>query len=94
MAWWRRLRKHDKHLKEINMPYEMKDGTGSLFKNHKKERETHADYNGSIKVEGQEYWLNAWLKETEGGKKYMSLSAKSKQAKQSSQSDLDDDIRW
>lgn len=77
------------------MPYEMKDGSGSLFKNHKKERETHADYNGSIKVEGKEYWLNAWVKESKEGKKFFSLSVKPKQPKQGGQqSGLDDEIRW
>ena len=35
---------------------------GALFKNERKEAETHADYNGTINVEGQEYWLNSWLK--------------------------------
>lgn len=60
------------------MAYEMKNGSGSLFKNEKKSADTHADYNGSIMVEGREYWLNAWIKESATGKKYMSLSIKPK----------------
>jgi hypothetical protein len=52
---------------------------GSLFKNDKKEQETHADYNGSINIEGVEYWLNAWVKESKkDGKKFFSLSVKEK----------------
>ncbi len=62
------------------MAYEQKDGAGSLFKNDKKEAEQHPDYRGSIKVAGVEYWLSAWIKQSKGGKKYMSLSAQSKQA--------------
>ena len=53
---------------------------GALFKNERKEIETHADYNGTINVGGQEYWLNSWLKESKNGKKYMSLSVKPKDA--------------
>jgi hypothetical protein len=52
---------------------------GSLFKNDRKEQDTHADYNGSINIEGKEYWLNAWVKESKkDGKKFFGLSAKSK----------------
>lgn len=53
---------------------------GVLFKNERKEKDTHSDYNGSINVEGQEYWLDAWLKEAKSGKKFFSLSIKSKDA--------------
>jgi hypothetical protein len=33
---------------------------GSIWKNKKKERDTHPDFTGSINVEGVEYWVNAW----------------------------------
>lgn len=52
---------------------------GALFKNERKEQETHADYNGTINVGGQEFWLNAWLKESKAGKKFFSLSVKAKE---------------
>lgn len=52
---------------------------GSLFKNDRKELDTHPDYNGSINVGGEEYWLNAWVKESKkDGKKFFSLSVKLK----------------
>jgi hypothetical protein len=52
---------------------------GSLFKNDRKEQDTHADYNGSINIEGNEYWINAWVKESKkDGKKFFSLSVKPK----------------
>lgn len=47
---------------------------GSLFKNDKKETETHSDYKGQINVNGEEFWLNAWIKTSKQGTKFMSLS--------------------
>ena len=61
---------------------------GSLFKNAKKEEDRHPDYNGSINVDGMEFWLNAWIKESKkDGTKFFSLSVKPKeeQARPSSQ---------
>ena len=64
--------------KRINMEYD-NTNKGSLFKNDCKKQDTHADYNGSINIEGKEYWLNAWVKESKkDGKKFFGLSAKSK----------------
>jgi hypothetical protein len=60
------------------MPYEQKNGQGSLFKNDRKAQDTHADYRGDCTIDGRAYWLNAWVKETKGGKKYFSLSIKPK----------------
>lgn len=51
---------------------------GALFKNTRKTDEKHADYNGSINVDGHDYWLNAWLKTSKDGKTFMSLSVKRK----------------
>jgi uncharacterized protein (DUF736 family) len=61
------------------MAYETKPGNGALFKNDRKEKETHPDYKGDININGTNYWLSAWLKATKDGKKYMSLSAKPKE---------------
>lgn len=59
--------------------------SGLLAKNQRKEQDNHPDYTGSINVDGQEYWLSAWIKEgREGskleGQKYFSLSVKPKDA--------------
>jgi len=52
---------------------------GALFKNKKKETDNHPDYNGSIVVDGNEYWISSWLKTSKNGEKFMSLSVKPKQ---------------
>jgi uncharacterized protein (DUF736 family) len=52
---------------------------GVLFRNDRKESDRHPDYKGSINVEGVEYWLSAWLKESKTGTKFMSLSVNPKQ---------------
>lgn len=52
---------------------------GVLFKNKEKKQDTHADYQGNINVDGQEFWLNAWVKKDKNGNSFMSLSLKPKQ---------------
>lgn len=52
---------------------------GVLFKGEKK-TENHPDYKGNINVNGQEFWLSAWIKTpNNGGDKYMSLSVQPKE---------------
>ena len=58
------------------------DNSGALFRNDKKEQPNHADYNGSAMIDGVEFWLNAWIKESKAGRKYMSLSFRPKTAQQ------------
>jgi hypothetical protein len=57
------------------------DNSGALFKNDRKEQPKHPDYNGSITIDGREYWLSAWIKEGQKGK-FMSLAAKPKEERQ------------
>ena len=56
------------------------NNTGALFKNDKKQSDRHPDYNGSCEVNGVEMWMSAWLKTSNGGKKYMSFSFNPKEA--------------
>lgn len=53
---------------------------GALFKNEgDKKRERGPDYSGSLNVNGQEFFLDAWIKEAQSGRKFMSVSVKPKQ---------------
>ena len=52
---------------------------GSLFKNDKKTEEKHPDLNGSINIEGVDYWISGWSKVSKGGQKFISLSVRQKQ---------------
>ena len=54
--------------------------SGALFKNERKETDKHPDYKGSINVDGVEYWISAWLNESNAGKKYMGLKVNLKEA--------------
>lgn len=60
------------------MAFERKEGNGALFKNSKKQSETHADWQGDILINGQLYWLNAWEKKTKENVPYFSVSVKPK----------------
>jgi uncharacterized protein (DUF736 family) len=60
------------------MSYEQKDNSGSLFKNNRKEKDTHPDYTGSALVNGVPMWLSAWIKRDKNGNAYMSCSFKPK----------------
>jgi hypothetical protein len=77
------------------MTYEMKDNTGSLFKNDRREKDTHANARGSALIDGVEYWVDAWTNETQAGDKYQSLKFKRKdqqQSRTSSRSSYSDDV--
>lgn len=56
------------------MAYKQKENTGSLFKNDKKENEKHPDYKGVANINGEEKQIAAWIKKSEKGLSFMSLS--------------------
>jgi len=60
------------------MPEYDNTNRGALFANDRKEKDTHPDRTGSINVEGVDYFIDGWLKESQGGKKFLSLSVKRK----------------
>lgn len=51
---------------------------GVLFKNDRKENNKHPDYKGQCEIDGEEYWLSAWIKTGAKGK-FMSLSFTAKE---------------
>lgn len=52
---------------------------GAIFKNDRKENERQPDYNGTINVEGKEYYISCWIKESQAGKKFFSTSLTAKE---------------
>tara|TARA_R100000742_G_C4267998_1_gene86283 strand:+ start:353 stop:589 length:237 start_codon:yes stop_codon:yes gene_type:complete len=53
--------------------FEVKDETGSLFKNKEKSKPTAPDLTGNCKIAGKEWRVAAWMNESKKGVKYYSL---------------------
>lgn len=57
------------------MAYEMKPSSGSLFKNDRKEKETHPDLKGKVMLpNGEVRWISGWKKQTTAGDTWVSLA--------------------
>lgn len=63
----------------FDTPYTPKDNSGVIFRNEKKERETHPDGKGSALIDGVEYWISSWTKNDRNGNPYRSLSFQRKE---------------
>lgn len=61
------------------MAYEKKPESGALFKNDRKEKDSHPDYKGDALIDGKLWWVSAWINESKSGTKYMSMSFKLKE---------------
>ena len=61
------------------MAYEQRDNSGSIFKNDKREKDSHPHATGSAMIGGVEYYVSAWTKDGKNGK-WQSLAFKRKDA--------------
>lgn len=62
------------------MAYEQKDNSGTIFKNDRKEKDSHPDRTGTALIEGVEYWISGWVKSGKRGP-FLSLAFKRKDGK-------------
>jgi hypothetical protein len=68
------------------------DNSGTLGKNKRKEKENHPSHTGSCIIDGEQYWISAWVKENkETGEKFFSLAfrAKDESARKEQSADFD-----
>ncbi|KPK13980.1 MAG: hypothetical protein AMJ56_00605 [Anaerolineae bacterium SG8_19] len=63
------------------MAYEVRDLSGSIFKNRNKQNEKSADMTGSARIFGRDVWVNAWVKTDKNGEKWISMSFREKEQK-------------
>jgi len=47
---------------------------GQIWKNDRKTTDKHPDFNGTINVDGKEYWLSAWKRRDDANPKAPVLS--------------------
>lgn len=56
---------------------------GAIFINKRKVSAKHADYTGTLNVEGVEYWANIWVKKAKAsGEQFLSVSLRKKEPRQ------------
>jgi len=59
--------------------FEQKDNSGALFMNVEKRTENSPDYSGSIRIDGADWAISGWKKNSKNGRSYLSLSVKRKE---------------
>lgn len=62
------------------MAREQRDMSGILFKNNRKEKDTHPDRTGTAMIDGKMYWVKGWVKEGAKGP-FMTLTFERQEAK-------------
>lgn len=73
------------------MAFELRDNSGSLFKNDKRLTDAHPNATGTVKIDGVEYFISAWTKEGQRGKwQSLSFTRKDKQAQKQDSAPVDD----
>jgi hypothetical protein len=70
------------------MAYEQRDNQGTLFKNDKREKDTHPNATGKAMIDGRMYYVSAWTKQGSKGP-FQSLAFKPVDEAQPSRSGRD-----
>jgi hypothetical protein len=47
---------------------------GALFKNNKRTKDTQPEYTGNCEINGTEFWVSAWIRESKNGEKFFSMA--------------------
>ncbi len=63
----------------FSMQYD-NNNSGVLFKNDRKEKDSHPDFRGNIEVDGKEYYIKGWKKTSQKGTAFISLAVDPKVA--------------
>jgi hypothetical protein len=45
------------------------NNSGIMYRNKRREKDTHPEFTGQLTVDGVEYWLSAWVNEGKPGSK-------------------------
>lgn len=79
--------------------YEIRENSGTIFKNEAKKSDAHSDYSGKVRIGGVDYYISLWVKEGKTGKKFfgagfkpINASAEVKVEEKTSKPDKDDDL--
>ena len=62
------------------MAFQHKANTGSLFKNDKRETDSHPNAKGSALIGGVEYFISAWTNTKDNGERWQNLKFSRKDA--------------
>ena len=72
------------------MAYEQREGQGSLWRTKEKKKDTSPDYTGSALFKGETVRLAGWIKTTQNGKTFLSLSLQDDEYDQRGNTESDD----
>ncbi len=64
--------------------YEVRDMSGSAFKNRNRRNDNDAAYTGTVKIKGEELWINVWVKKDKNDNPWFSYSFREKKPRQES----------
>lgn len=60
------------------MAYELRNNTGSIFKNGYKEKPGQPDMKGNAMIDGKEYWVSVWVKKDKNSQDWFSFAVTEK----------------